>query len=218
MTLSLYAIVPARGICGSKQINQTMNRMIAHYLCVCYEKDMAFQRQNLINISHYCGSVKPKLQTGPGYRSCENLVRWFPFHSIPLHSIPFHSIPFKTVFSILCPFTAFGLGHYFCSDILSHSEPLKARSSKSTWLTGMIQKLICFFYWVLSNKLYFTVFADIEILVVIPSFRCNLGTKWKRFENNSEDLRAVKISKIVNLKWGKNCRMLWTEICSKILF
>ena len=52
ITSFYFAIIPANLVTGSKQTNQNMNQMIAHYFCLCVipKKDMAFQRQNLINI------------------------------------------------------------------------------------------------------------------------------------------------------------------------
>ena len=65
-------------VTGSKHTNQTMNRMIAHYFCVCERYGILAAKFDQL-LSLYCDSVKVKLQTGPGYwflwESCE---MWFP--------------------------------------------------------------------------------------------------------------------------------------------
>ena len=60
-------------VIGSKWTNQTMNRMIAHYQ---WERYMAFQEQNLINIC-YCIVVQLNRNFGwdQDIGSCESLVR-----------------------------------------------------------------------------------------------------------------------------------------------
>ena len=68
----LFMLWYRHAVSGSKQMHWSMHRMIAlviqYLLCVCYQWQIwHFSGKFNQHLSLYCGSAKPKFETGPGY-------------------------------------------------------------------------------------------------------------------------------------------------------